>query len=64
MKCESCEREITEKDQYIKYEGERFCSKCYESNTVTSYFIGGEFLADDDGGVEEHGFWNLEEAKQ
>jgi len=62
MICNYCEKEIDKKDEYIAYEGERFCADCYEGSTVTSYFIGGEFLATDDDGVEEHGFWNIEGA--
>lgn len=59
--CDTCEKEITKEDEYIKYKGERFCSECYESDVVVSYFIGGEFLATDGDGVEEHAFWNIEE---
>lgn len=61
MKCECCEKEITREDEYIKYKEERFCSNCYESDSVVTYFLGGEYLANSNDGVEEHGFWNLEE---
>ena len=60
-KCECCEEEITKKDEYIEYDGERFCSDCYQADTSTSYFIGGEYLANDGDGVVEYGLWNLEE---
>ena len=63
MRCECCERELAKSDDYIKYEDERFCSNCYESEQSTLYFIEGEYLATDDDGVEEYGGWNEEEAE-
>ena len=55
MKCDICEKDIDFKKGYIKFEGERVCSNCYTESTITSYFVGGEFLATDDDGVEEFG---------
>lgn len=62
MKCDFCEKEIDLKNHepYIKFYGERACSKCYTASKITSYFVGGEFLATDDDGVEEFDWYNKE----
>lgn len=61
MKCGYCERKLNKGDNYIEYEGERFCDKCYDSYTFTNYSVGGEFLAADDDGVIEYSEYSLEE---
>ena len=55
MKCDYCEKEMEKGEAYIKFDGERACSKCYTESTITSYFLGGEFWATGDDGVEEFG---------
>lgn len=61
MKCETCEKPLKRGDNYIEYEGERFCGDCYEGYTFRNYSVGGEFLATDDDGVAEYGHWNEED---
>lgn len=61
MKCEYCEKTLNKGDDYIEYEGERFCGDCYEGYTTTTYTVGGDFLAYDDDGVLEYSKWNEEE---
>lgn len=58
MKCDFCEEEIVRGQSYIKFEGERACSKCCTKHTTINYYIGGEFLGTDDDGVEEFGGYN------
>ena len=60
MICEYCEKKLKIGDTYIEYDGERYCEDCYEGYTITSYSIGGEFLATDDNGVMEYNFANEE----
>lgn len=51
--CEVCEHPI--KGRYLEINDERYCSNCYESESVVSYFVEGEHIADDvDGAVECH----------
>lgn len=59
--CWSCEKPINKGDEYIKDEDGRYCSDCYESYQVTSYFVGGEFVGtNDDGAVEIYDWLDLE----
>lgn len=62
MKCDFCEKEIDLKnfEPYIKFDGERACRNCYTASKITSYFVGGEFWATDDDGVEEFDWYNKE----
>lgn len=51
--CASCCRDLVDADCYIKVDEEtRYCSDCYEENTITTYFVGGEYVGDDDSIVE------------
>lgn len=58
MRCDCCEKNLKIGDEYILFEGERFCSDCYTEDHTTHYFLGGEFLATEDDGVQEvvHGY--------
>lgn len=59
MRCEYCEEPLTEEDRYIKYDDERYCSKCYTECIVSYYYVGGEFIETDDG-VKKYDKWNKE----
>ena len=61
MICDNCECRIKKGDSYIKFEDERFCAACFEKDSVTTYKVGGEFLATDDDGAEEFGGYYGEE---
>ena len=46
--CESCGKELTEDDEYLKVdEHTRYCSECYEEDTFTTYTNCGEYLSDE-----------------
>ena len=60
MKCKHCEKPLKIGDNYIEYEGCRYCDFCYEGYTTTAYTVGGEPLALDDDGVIEYNFANEE----
>lgn len=64
MNCHYCEKTLYKGDSYIKFEGERTCSDCLYSDAITTYFVGGEFLATDDDGVEVYDSWDVEELEE
>lgn len=61
MRCEHCGKPLKIGDEYIKFEGERFCDDCYQGYSIELFFIGGEYLATDDEGVERYCSWDEEE---
>lgn len=60
MMCDYCEETLTSDDRYIKYDDERYCSKCYTERIVSYYYVDGEFIETDDDGVEKYDKWNKE----
>lgn len=57
--CECCENSISQGDDYIKDDDGRYCKNCYYSDTVTNYFIGGEFVGTTDD-IKEYDSSDLE----
>lgn len=46
-KCTFCEEEIPKNTEHIKGEDWIACKNCFESTTVISYFVCGEFIGTD-----------------
>lgn len=61
--CWGCGKPIKRGDNYIKDEDGRYCSDCYESQTTTDYFIGGEHIGNGDE-VQEFYSWFKEGADE
>lgn len=56
--CEGCGKDLKVGDDYIRLEDdERYCSDCYEEETITHYTVGGEFVGDDNN-VAHFGDWH------
>ncbi len=49
MKCDYCEKEINKGDDYIKMcdSETRYCDECFSSDTTTNYYVGGEYVGND-----------------
>lgn len=59
--CEDCGKDLKVGDDYIRLEDdERYCSDCYEEETITHYTVGGEFVGDDNN-VAHFGDWHGED---
>lgn len=63
MKCDHCLAEIILGDNYIKDGEQRFCSDCYEEDTITNYYVGGEYQGDDNN-IEAYDDWDFEEVQK
>lgn len=59
-KCRYCENQIPHYTDYLKYEGEFICNNCYEEETVTNFYIGGEYCGNRDDGYEKIYSWENE----
>lgn len=60
-KCDYCEQEIRQGDEYLKYDDGRYCKSCYNTDTVTYYYIGGEYIGTDNDDVAEFYSWEIED---
>lgn len=42
--CEYCDKDLDLDDVYIKVGDTRYCSDCFEEDSITYYRVGGEFV--------------------
>ena len=61
LKCENCDKDLFIGADYIKVdEHTRYCIDCVQTVTTTSYYVGGEYVGDDDDVYE----YSLSETEQ